>query len=243
MPTEPIVSAVERAAAVTGPLIGASFIAGIGGGLVIADDPYPRPGSDAATIQRYFTQSARAARVSATGQLVSATALAAFTGAVAAFAGRSGRPGRGRAGRRVAGRGPARRRPDARSRALQGAAVAGGAIASASLATSGLHAAALTTRRAADPDRAVAMHRRAFLAGGPVHGLGFGFLVGALGLAGLRNGDLPRPLAIAAVADAVPNLLSPLYLVTEPAGWLIPIGRFPGLIVSGIAGVHVARSA
>jgi hypothetical protein len=45
--------------------------------------------------------------------------------------------------------------------------------------------------------------------------------MGVLGLAGLRGGTLPRPLAIAAVAAAVPNMLGPLYLVAEPAGWFI----------------------
>ena len=37
------------------------------------------------------------------------------------------------------------------------------------------------------------------------------------------------------------GLLSPLYFVWEPAGWLIPGGRFPGFIVSGIAGTLLAR--
>jgi hypothetical protein len=84
----------------------------------------------------------------------------------------------------------------------------------------------------------VALHRRAFLAGGPTHGVGFGLLLGALGLA--RGGDLPRPLATAALAAAIPNLLSQLYLLAEPAGLLIPLGRFPGLVISGIAGARLA---
>jgi len=82
----------------------------------------------------------------------------------------------------------------------------------------------------------------AFLAGGPVHGAGFGVLVGALGLAGRRTGTLPEAPTTAALAAAVPNAVSPLYLVAEPAGWLIPIGRFPGLVISGVAGVRLARS-
>jgi hypothetical protein len=35
--------------------------------------------------------------------------------------------------------------------------------------------------------------------------------------------------------------LSPLYFVWEPAAWFIPAGRFSGLLVSGIAGVRLAR--
>jgi len=225
------VSLLERSAAVTGPLVGAAFLGGVGTAVKLSDHPYPRPGADADAIRTYFTDGARGARVSATGQLVSATALAAFSGAVAAFARRSGRRGIVR-----------RHRGDPAADRLAAAAVAGGTLASAALAASGLHAAALTTRRAADPARAVALHRRAFLAGGPTHGVGFGVLMGALGLAGLRGGTLRRPLAVAAVAAAVPNLLGPLYLVAEPAGWFIPMGRFPGLIVTGVAGAHIART-
>jgi hypothetical protein len=40
---------------------------------------------------------------------------------------------------------------------------------------------------------------------------------------------------------AVPNLLGPLYLIAEPAGWFIPAGRFPGLIVLGIAGARLSH--
>jgi hypothetical protein len=79
------------------------------------------------------------------------------------------------------------------------------------------------------------------VAGGPVHTVGFGILVGALGLAGLRTGELPRPLAVAGLASAAASVASPLYFLAEPAGWLIPAGRFSGLLVSGIAGVRLAR--
>lgn len=72
------------------------------------------------------------------------------------------------------------------------------------------------------------------------HAVGFGVLVGALGPAGLRTDELPRPLAVAGLASAAASLLSPLYFVAEPAGWLIPVGRFSGLLVSGIAGVQLA---
>jgi hypothetical protein len=66
-------------------------------------------------------------------------------------------------------------------------------------------------------------------------------LVGALGLAGLRTGELPRQLALAGLASAAAGSLSPLYFVWEPAAWFIPAGRFSGLLVSGIAGVRLRR--
>jgi hypothetical protein len=67
-------------------------------------------------------------------------------------------------------------------------------------------------------------------------------LVGSLGLAGLRTGDLPRPLALAGLASAAAGTLSPLYFVWEPAAWFIPAGRFSGLLVCAIDGVvaHLA---
>jgi hypothetical protein len=202
--------------AISGLVAGVSFVAGIGGAMARSSLPYPRPGSSPAQVRRYFAESAGPARLSATGQLVSAAALGRFTASVA----------------RLAGGSPA----------LRTAAIAGGGVATASLATAGLCAAALSGGAGCDEARAARLHRRAFLAGGPVHGAGFGVLVGALGLAGRRTGALPDALTTAALAAAVPNALAPLYLVAEPAGWLIPIGRFPGLVISGVAGLRLARS-
>ena len=104
--------------------------------------------------------------------------------------------------------------------------------------------------------------RRVFVTGGPVHGVAFGVFTAALSVAvspltpgptlgeppavaGLRFGDLPRPVAVTGLAAAASGLLGPLYFVWEPAGWFIPGGRFPGLIVCGIAGTRLAgrRSA
>src|SRR6266571_3443971 len=121
------------------------------------------------------------------------------------------------------------------------AGVAGGGLAAASLATSAVTHAMLTGQH--DDDDAAKLARREFVAGGVVHGVGFGVLTGALALAGLRTGELPRPVAITGLVSAASSLLSPLYFLWEPAGWLIPAGRFPGLVVSGIAGVRLARGA
>ena len=205
--------------ALSGPLAGASFVAGVAGAMALADDPYPRPGSEPAQVRRYFGGNAGPARLSAFGQAVSAASLVGFTASVARLAGRSGRG----------------------SRALQAAAVAGGGLAAGSLAAAAGYAAALTGPAGDSDAGAATLARRAFVAGGPVHTAAFGVLVGALGLAGLRTGELPRPLAIAGLASAAASLLSPLYFVAEPAGWFIPAGRFSGLVVSGIAGVRLAR--
>jgi hypothetical protein len=85
---------------------------------------------------------------------------------------------------------------------LKACAIAGGALASTSLAVSATAAAGLTTGPGRDTDRARSLHRFLFAAGGPVHGGGLALLLGALGLAELRTGALPRPLAIATLAAA-----------------------------------------
>ncbi len=209
-------SAAADPGAISGAIAGVAFIAGLAGAMARSEHAYPRPGSSGAEVRRYFTQGSRAPLISIAGQLISAASLARFTASVARLAGRAG-PG---------------------SRALQAAAVAGGGIATAGLAASAATAAVLTTDRGRDPGR---LARRAFLAGGPIHGVGFGLLIGVLGLAGLRTSELPRPVALTALASVPPNLLGPLYLLAEPAGWFIPAGRFPGLIVAGIAGARLSR--
>ena len=205
--------------ALSGPLAGVSFVGGVAGAMALADSPYPRPGSEPAEFRRYFRGSSGAARLSVVGQLVSASSLARFAVSVARLAARSGRGSRG----------------------LQAAALAGGGLAAASLATSALLSAALTGRRGEQDASAAALHRLMFAAGGPVHGVGFGVLVGSLGLDGLRTGELPRPLAQAGLASAAAGLLSPLYFVAKPAAWFLPAGRFSRLLVSGIAGVRLGR--
>jgi hypothetical protein len=206
-------------AAVSGALVGATFLAGIAGSLAHSDAPYPRPGSDATTIRRFFQGNRGPARTSATGQLASAAFLARFTISVLRLVGS----------------------PGPRSRALRTAAATGGALAVASLAGSGLITATLTADDRRSDEATIALHRRAFLAGGVAHGVGFGLLVGALGMAGRRTGTLPSGLTTASLGSAVAGLLTPLYLVAQPAAWLIPIGRFSGLVISGIAGVRLAR--
>lgn len=116
-----------------------------------------------------------------------------------------------------------------------------GRIAAGSLAASALNSLALTGPAAKRNATAFTRHRRAFAAGGPVRTAAFGVLVGCLSLAGGRSRRLPRALTTAGLASATVGVLSPLNVVAEPAGWLIPVGRFSGLIVLGIAGVRLSR--
>jgi hypothetical protein len=212
-------SQFEDPAALSGVLAGVSFIGGLATGLSLADAPFPQPGADVKDVQKFFQGSSGPERVNITGQLLSGASLAVFSGSVARLAGRSG------------------------SKLLKVAAIAGGALASVSLAASATVAAALTAGPGRDEDRAKSLHRFLFAAGGPVHGGGLAVLLGALGLAGLRTGGLPRPLAIAALAAAGVNALAPVVLAVPKAALVIPAGRFPSFIILGLAGFRLARGS
>src|SRR3712207_3430455 len=69
--------------ALSGPLTGASFIAGIAAAASLSDSPYPRPGAPPEDVRRYFRRDPGAARISVVGQLISAASLGRFTASVA----------------------------------------------------------------------------------------------------------------------------------------------------------------
>lgn len=204
--------------ALSGLISGVTFVAGVDAGVASSKAPYPLPGSDADEIRRYFRDNASSGRLSAAGQLVSAATLAHFTTSVIRLT----------------------RRAAPTSRALPATALIGGISAVASLTASGLYAAALTTARSDSDAAAVAMHRRAFLAGGVAHGVGFALLVGVIGLAGSRTGDIPPAAGKLAIGSAIAGLLTPLYLVNKSLAWLIPASRFTGLIVTGLTAARLS---
>jgi hypothetical protein len=205
--------------ALSGPLSGVTFVASLVALNALSDARYPMPGSDAAAIRRFFSREHRAARLGATAQLICAASLGRFSKSVARLASRAGR----------------------RSGVLRTASIAGGALAASSLATSALLTATLTTEAAKRQSRTEAFYRLMFAIGGPIHGVGLGFLVGSLGLAGSRTGEMPRRLSKAALASAAAGVLSPLALVSKAGLVFIPLGRLSALLVSGIAGVRLAR--
>lgn len=212
-----VTDARKDTGAISGLLTGAIFVGAIGGAIKLANSQIPRPGSDADAIRKYWGGSAKAVKFSATGQLISTALLARFTASVARLARRSN------------------------SKALEATAVAGGGFAVASLANAAITHARLTGKSKENDELAVKMARRVFVSGGPVHGIGFGALMAALSLAGKRTGVLPKPVVVAGLVSAGSSVASPLYFLWEPAGWLIPVGRFGGYIVTSIAGVKLAR--
>jgi hypothetical protein len=205
--------------ALSGALAGVSFVASLVALNALSDARYPMPGADPRTIRRFFGQEHGPARLGAGAQVVCAMSLARFAKSAAALAARSERGSRG----------------------LRAASIVGGGVAAASLAASALCTVTLTTSRAKRDADADALYRLMFVAGGPVHGVGLGLLIGSLGVAGLRTRELPPRLSKAAVASSVVGALSPLALVAKPGIALIPLGRLSALIISGIAGVRLSR--
>ena len=197
-----------------GPAAGVTFIAGAASAAARASDPYPRPWATVPEVQRYFTNNRAAARTSVTGQLLSAAALSVFSTAVV----------------KASAHDPTRAR----------AAHAAGALAAASLATSATCNVLLTTTQGRDPDTARRLHRWGFAAGGPVHTVTFGALVGTLSIDASGPGAPGRALQTASLMAAVTGVLSPLYYLARPFGFLIVASRLIGLGAIAATGVRLA---
>ena len=206
--------------ALSGPLAGITFVAGLATGLALADAPFPQPGAKPTAIRRFLQDNANAARINVAGQLVSAAWLARFATWVAALARDSG-PGVSK---------------------LWAVTAASGGLSSASLTTSALTSLALTSRAGRSDATAVTLHRRMFVAGGPVHTTAFGVFVACLSIAGRRSRRLPPALTAAGLASASAGVMSPLSLVLKPAVSLIPAARVSGLVICGIAGARLSGS-
>jgi hypothetical protein len=203
--------------ALSGPLAGVTFVGGLAAGLAVADAPYPRPGAEPAAIRRYFEGSARGP---------DQHRRPAAVGGIARALHRHGR--RSRARRALA---PAARADDGSGRPRD--RVAGRVRADQFGAHARRRREQCGRRRAAPAPvrrRRPGAHRRLGRAGR----LPFA--------AGRRTERLPRALTAAGFATAAIGAISPVSLVAEPVGWLIPAGRVSGLLVSGIAGARLARS-
>lgn len=206
-------------AALAGPLSGVSFVAGVAGAVRLARAPFPRPGASGEDIRRYYTDSARAAEFSLSGQAVSVASLALFTRTAVRLA-REGRPG---------------------SRALPLAVGVSGAASTLLLTGSALTGARLL-RSPDRPDEELRhLARRAFDLGGPWHGVAYGVFTALLARGAADAGALASAGEWVGRGSALAGVAGPLYFRWEQAGWLIPIGRFSGYLVSGLVGVRVAR--
>jgi hypothetical protein len=127
-----------------------------------------------------------------------------------------------------------------RSRRLQLAAAASGSAAAVALTVSAATHAALTRHTDRDDNAIVSEATRAFVAGGPVHGVAFGAFIAAMTLA--ADGLLRRPGRALGMLSAAAGIASPLYFRWRNAGWLIPIGRFTGYGLTAVVGSRLAHS-
>ncbi len=221
-PPGPVVEAdtTGAAGAISGLVTGVSFVTAIVGAIRLARGPFPRPDATADDVRRYYTDSADAARFSLTGQAVSVASLALFTRHAASLA-RSSSPGE-------------------RSRST--ATAASGALSALLLAASATTNGRILASPNRPDDEIRADARRAFAAGGPLHGVAYGVFTGLVASSAARAGVLGTAGLWTGRLSAASGVAAPLYFRWENAGWLIPIGRFSGYVVSGLVGVRLARA-
>ena len=214
--------ALVRSAAWTGPLTGLTFLAGVIGGVVRADRRFPRPGTPDDEVRDYYVHNPASAAMSAAGQLVSAVCLAGFAAAVDAWAAEPS----------------SQRSPGGWERPV---GAAGAAVAVVALATSGVMTSQQRDAVGQPAHDVAARTRTSFVAGGPVHGVGFAALTAAVTALGKRTGLLGPTATRVGGTSAAAGLLCPAYFADERAGWLIPIGRFTGLGLVAYAGTRLGR--
>jgi hypothetical protein len=82
----------------------------------------------------------------------------------------------------------------------------------------------------ASPEASRLLHLLAFATGGPGFAVTFGLLVLGVSLAGGITRHLPRWLMWLGIAIGVVAELSSLSLLSNPAAFLLPLARFPGLV-------------
>jgi len=180
---------------------------------------YVSPFAGAAEIARYFAENAFAARVSGTLQFASAVPFGILTATLYTR--------QQRLGVRVPG---------------PSIGLFGGVAASVLLMISGLltwvlaHVSVEMADAAGSPSTAAALALLAFATGGVGFVVGAGLLVASVAVPGLILGLIPRWLAWTGLVLAALSELSFLSLLVEPLQFLLPIGRFGGLIWLILAG-------
>lgn len=176
------------------------------------------PGSSAEVTRTYYRGSARAVRFNVACQALSLAAHARYVVAMARLASQH------------------RTHPHALRRVVL---VAGSATVVA-LAASAATQAGLTAPKEQTDSELMATTRRVFVLGGPIHGVANGVLTAATAAAARDTGLLGKSGVAVGLASAVANLSTPAYFRWEPAGWLIPIGRFSSYLLSGVIGIRLA---
>lgn len=182
----------------------ASLVVGAAGG-----GPFPSPYDSAHEVTAFFAAHRTTVQVAATLQFASAVPLAILAAALSSrvrFLGFARVPG-----------------PQI--------AFAGGLLASGTLAVSALVQWVLSRPGVAGEDALVrALADLAFATGGPGHVVFLGLLVAGVAVPAAFGRLLPRGLVAAGLVVALVAELSTLALLSEPAAFLLPVGRFGGLV-------------
>lgn len=180
-----------------------SLVVGAAGG-----GPFPSPYDPAHEVLAFFADHRTTVQVAATLQFASAVPLAILAAALVSrldFLGFARVPGP-----RIA--------------------LAGGLLASGLLMVSALVQWVLSRPEVAGDGALVrALADLAFATGGPGHVVCLGLLVAGVAVPAAFGRLLPRGLIAAGIAIALVAELSTLALLSEPAAFLLPVGRFGGL--------------
>lgn len=122
-------------------------------------------------------------------------------------------------------------------------ALVGGVLASASLALSGCAQWVLArVAQDAPPELARSLHELVFLTAGPWHVVALGLLLAGIAVSAGFYRLLPPVMWVIGVVLAAICELTTLVLVSESAAYLLPVGRFGGLIWLIAAGFVLPRA-
>lgn len=188
------------------PVVGA-FVAGFAGALLIGEGTYPSPFGEQDQILAWLSGNAPAARLMSITQVVSALALLVFSSRLAES---------------LRSRG---------SGVYASVTQSAGAAAAIMLAISAmLEWVAVRPDVLASAPAARLVHDLSFLTGGPGNVAATSLMIGAATLGLTGTGALPNWLRVLGLAVGVVGLASVTSLMSEPAAFLLPIGRFPGLV-------------
>lgn len=198
----------------------ALFVAGLVVPIALSGQPYPSPfqGGDALAV--YLAQHPDALRAAALFHFASSVPLAVFSASVVA---RLHALGVRAAGSLIA--------------------LAGGVLASAALALSGCAQWVLArVGQDAPPGLARSLHELVFLTAGPWHVVALGLLLAGIAVSAGFYRLLPPVMWVIGVVLAVICELTTLVFVSDSAAYLLPVGRFGGLIWLIAAGFVLPRS-
>lgn len=193
-------------------------------GLVVSETgsgAFPSPFSDAAAIQKFFTENHDTMLLLSVLEAFAAVALLAFAAALAAY------------GRQAAGL----------DSPLPAMALASGALAAVFLLVPALlQWTTVRTHTLAEPGIVRVLHDLAFLSGGPAHVAALGLMIGSAAAAG-RRAAMPGWLSGVGLAVAVLSVLSLLALVVQPVIYVLAVARFVGFAWIVVASFLIIRRA